>query len=150
LPSGGSIGTRFSYYRHNLFVNSAITNYSITTLNLHSLLTYRLPPENRVSFIELAFYMPAAAFIIRPDYAYILPSGFIDHDSGTLKSIVNSVEFASFDQFFGLRSDLSYTYHFKSNNALRIGYNWEFSNHREENQLQSASHGIRLQTLINF
>jgi hypothetical protein len=147
---GGSIGSEFAYYRHNQFINNSITVYSVNSLNLDTRVSYRFSVNQRGYLIALRAYMPVVSFLIRPDFAYIMPSGFLDHSTGNLKSLINSLEITSLNRFFSLHSNLSFEYTLSNRNALRVQYKWQFSNHRNQNRLTSATHGIMLQTMFNF
>ncbi len=147
---GGSIGSEFAYYRHNQFINNAITVYSINTVNLDSQVSYSFSGKQREYLIALRAYLPVVSFLIRPDFAYIMPSGFLDHSTGNLKSLINSMEISSLNRYFSLNSNLYFEYALSNSNALRVQYKWQFSNHRDQNRLTSATHGIMLQTMFNF
>jgi hypothetical protein len=147
---GGKVSAKLGFYEHNLFVNSSRTEYSITTLNLSSRLIYAFVNNRREYLLELQLYIPAAAFIVRPSHAYIKPSGFLDHSTEIFGSLINSLEVSTVNRYFGLGTDISLEYPVTKNNALRLGYRWEYSDHRNRNQLQSAMHGIILQSTFNF
>ena len=145
---GGIIGSQFTYYEHNQFANSAKNNFSFSTISISSSLSYPLPANERKYNLTLQLYMPVVAFIIRPAHSYIKPEGFLDHNKGNLLSLLNSIEVASLNKFFGLGSELSFKYRLRNNNALRMGYRWEYSGHNNINQLKTATHGIILQTFF--
>jgi hypothetical protein len=147
---GGSATASSAYHKHNLFVNSSQTNYSINTININSRLSYFFRSSKRPYLLDFQLYFPVAAFIIRPDHAYIKPAGFMDHTTGTLQSVINSMEILTVDRYFGLNSKVAFEYPLKNNNALRFVYKWEFYEHHNRNQLQSAMHGLFLQTMFNF
>jgi hypothetical protein len=147
---GGSIGSEFAYYRHSQFVNNYITVYSINTVNLDSRISYRFAVNQRECVIAFRTFLPVVSFLIRPDFAYIMPSGFLDHSSGNLKGLANSLEISSLNRFFSLNSNLSFEYILGNSNALRVHYTWQYSNHKNQNRLTSATHGIVLQTMFNF
>lgn len=147
---GGKLSAKLGFYEHNLFVNSSRTDYSITTLNLSSRLIYTFVNDRREYLLELQLYFPAAAIIVRPAHAYIKPSGFLDHSTGNLGSVINSIEVSTVNRYFGLGTDISLEYPVSKNNALRLGYRWAYSDHQNSNQLQSAMHGIILQSTFNF
>ncbi len=145
---GGNIGSQFTYYEHNQFVNSAKNYFSFSTISISSSLSYPLPANERKYNVALQLYMPVVAFIIRPAHSYIKPEGFLDHNTGNLQSFINSIEVASLNKFFGLGSELSFKYRLRNSNALRMGYRWEYSGHDNINQLKTATHGIILQTFF--
>jgi hypothetical protein len=145
---GGIIGSQFAYYEHNQFANSAKKNFSFSTINISSSLSYPFSLNERECNLSLQIYMPVIAFIIRPNHSYIRPEGFLDHNAGNLQSLFNSVEIASLNKFFGLGSELSFRYKLRSNNTLRIGYRWEYTGHNNINKLKTATHGIILQTFF--
>jgi hypothetical protein len=147
---GGSATASLAYHKHNLFVNSSLTSYSINTINLNSRLSYFFVNCKRPYLLEFQVYLPVAAFVIRPAHAYIKPKGFLDHSTGAIQSAINSIEIVTVDRYFGLNSQVAFEYPFRNNNALRFIYEWEFSEHQDRNQLQSAMHGIFLQTMFNF
>jgi len=94
--------------------------------------------------------MPVMASVIRHDYSYINPSGFLNHSYNSLQSTLKSIEFSSLKRFFGLNSELSAECRLRNNNALRITYRWEYFGHDNPNRLKSAVHGLKLQTIFNF
>ncbi len=145
---GGIIGSQFTYYEHNQFANSAKNNFSFSTFNISSSLAYPLSLNARECDLSLQIYMPVIALIIRPTYSYIRPEGFLDHNTGNLQSLLNSIEIVSLNKFFGLGSELSFKYKLRNNSALRFGYRWEYSGHNNINQLKTATHGIILQTFF--
>ncbi len=147
---GGSIRSELANYRHNLFVNNALTAYSISTLNLNGRITYSFKRNERNYLLAFHTQLPLAAGIIRPSYAYIIPSGFLNHSNGNFQGVISSMEFSTVNRFFRLNSSISLEYSLKNNNAFRIYYKWEYFNHKNENQLTSATHGIGLQTMFNF
>ena len=145
---GGIIGSQFTYYEHNQFANSAKNNFSFSTISISSSLSYPLSANERKYNLALQIYMPVIAFIIRPTYSYIQPEGFLDHNTGNLQSLFNSIEVSSLNKFLGLGSELSFKYRLRNNNGLRMGYRWEYSGHNNINQLKTATHGIILQTFF--
>jgi hypothetical protein len=147
---GGSMGNELTYYRHSQFINNSVTVYSVNTVNIDSQVTYRFAHNRRNYLVTLRTYLPVLSFIVRPDFAYIMPSGFLDHNSGNLKSLLTSIEVSTLNRFYGLNSSLSFEYILKNNNALRIQYTWQFSDHINQNRLTTAMHGIMLQTMFNF
>jgi hypothetical protein len=147
---GGSIGNELAYYRHSQFINNSITVYSVNTVNIDSQLTYRFAHNRRNYMVTLRTYLPVVSFIVRPDFAYIMPSGFLDHNSGNLGSLLSSIEVSTLNRFHALNSNLSFEYLLSNNNAIRIHYSWQYSDHRNQNRLTTAGHGIMLQTMFNF
>lgn len=145
---GGIIDSRFTFYEHNQFINSAKNNFSFSTLSLGKSFIYPFPVNGKQHKIELLIHMPVIALIVRPNHSYISPQGFLDHSTGNFQSVLNSIEVASLNRFFGLGSELSFKYQFRNNNALGIGYRWEYYGHENFNQLKTATHGIVLQTFF--
>lgn len=147
---GGNWKTQYAYYRHNLFTNSSRTSYFLSQINIDGLLSFEFDRNDKMWLLEFGLAMPLVTFIVRPDYAYIFPAGFLDHNSNTLQSAIQSIEIAAPHKFFGLASAVALEYKLRSNHALRIKYTWEYFGHHSSNMLNSATHGIGLQTLFNF
>ncbi len=150
LYLGGSTLLHSASYRHNLFINSSINLNTINSLNLSGMISLPFAVNEREHLLELHLQAPVAAFIVRPSYAYIKPSGFLDHSSGGLESIFRSIEVATVDRFFSLNSGVSLKYSLRNNSALRICYRWEYMEHSGDNPFNSATHGIVLQTIFTL
>lgn len=150
LRIGGSLETHYANYRHDKFINSAVTNYFFSTISLSGSLSYPLNINDRGYQIELHASLPLAALSIRPSYSYILPAGFLEHNRGAVMQIINSMELSSFNRFFGLNTGASIGYKLKNNHIIKIYYSWEYLSHRDFNTLESITHRIALLTFINF
>jgi len=147
---GGTWKNQSALYRHNQFSNSAKTSYFLSQIYIDGLISLGSDNNGKRWMVEFGLAMPVVTFIIRPDYAYIFPAGFLEHDLNNLQSTIRSIEIAAPNRFFGLVSDLSLRFAMTDNHAMTIKYNWQYFGHQDSNQLNSATHGISLQTSINF
>lgn len=147
---GGTLDLQYGNYKHNRYANSAINNYFFSTININSTITRPFIKNDRQWLLEFTIHMPVMASVIRHDYSYINPAGFLNHSYSNLQSTFKSIEFSSLKRFFGLNSELSAECRLRNNNALRISYRWEYLGHDNPNRLKSAVHGLKLQTIFNF
>jgi hypothetical protein len=147
---GGTLNSQLGHYKHNKFTNSSINQYFVTSLGLNGQVSYPLDRDQNNYLLVFNVHMPFAAAIVRNGFAYIKPSGFLDHETGNFLSFFKSIDFQSLNNFSSLESVLSLEYRLKNENIWRIGYRWEYFGHDNYNVLKSATHGIFIQTLLNF
>jgi hypothetical protein len=147
---GGTVDSKFGHYKHNKFTNSAINNYFLTSLGLSGQATYPLGRDQNNYLLVFNIHMPFVAAIVRDGYAYVKPSGFLNHNTGNFQSFFESIDFQSLNNFFSLESVLSFEYRLKNEIIWRFGYRWEYFGHKNSNVLKSATHGIFIQTLLNL
>lgn len=147
---GGTLDSNLGYYKHNKYTNSAINQYFLTTLGFSGKASYPLDRDQNNFLLAFNLHMPFVAAIVRDGYAYIKPSGFLDHETGNVQSFFKSIDIQSLDNFFSLESVLSLEYRLKNDNAWLIGYRWGYFGHDNFNVLKSATHGIFIQTLLNL
>jgi hypothetical protein len=145
---GGSWNTQFAYYKHNQYINSAKNHFLISSLGADGMVSYH--PGTIRLVLAFSIHVPLIAAIMRPDYAYIKPRGFLDHEAGYLKRLFNSFEISTLNRFSGLSTGVSTGYTFRNNSILLIGYRWEYLGHHDSNTLKSAMHGIYFQKLFDF
>lgn len=147
---GGSALLNSGSYTHNHFINSSVTIFAMKSLNLNTRISVPLVINKKDHLMEFHLQSPFAAFIIRPSYAYIKPSGFLDHSSGLTESIFRSIEMATINRYFNLNSGISLKYNLNNKTAIRICYRWEYLEHSGDNPLTSVTHGIVVQTTLNL
>lgn len=147
---GGTLDSNFGHYKHNKYTNSAINQYFLTTLGFSGQASYPLDRDQNNFLLAFNLHMPFVAAIVRNGYAYIKPSGFLNHETGNVESFFKSIDFQSLNNFFSLESILSLEYRLKNDNTWRIGYRWEYFGHNNSNVLKSATHGIYIQTILNL
>jgi uncharacterized membrane protein YqaE (UPF0057 family) len=147
---GGTLNSQFGHFRHNKFTNSAVNQYFLTSLGLTGKAFYPLDRDQNNYLLVFSIHMPFVAAIVRNGYAYIKPTGFLDHETGNFQSFFKSIDFQSLNNFFSLETVLSIEYRLRNDNIWRIGYRWDYLGHDNYNVLKSATHGIFIQTLLNL
>jgi hypothetical protein len=150
LFTGGTLNSQFGHYKHHRFTNSAINQYFATTLGISGLASYPIELGQKQFLVVFHTHVPLVAATVRQAFAYIKPSGFLDHETGNFQSFFKSIDIHTLNNFFSLETVISIEYRFENDNAWRIGYRWEYFGHYNYNVMKSATHGIFIQTLLNL
>lgn len=147
---GGTLAGQFAYYRHNLFTNSAVNQYFLSSAGINSRLSYPFGNPGREFTMVLQVHIPIVTAVLRNSYAYIKPSGFLDHDNGKIESFFESLEVFTVNRFSGAGTSLYIEYMMQNYNIWRFGYRWDYFSHRNVNHLEAATHGLYLQLMLNL
>lgn len=148
--AGGMLTSRFGYYEHNNLMNSAKKNYIFSTLNLGAGLSREINIGAGKSMILFTFDLPVISLILRPSFSYIKPEGFLNHNTGNLQSVFSSIELSSLNRFAGAGTSLAIERKLNSGNMIRLGYRWEFFDHKNSNRLKSTLHGLSVKTFFSL
>ncbi len=148
--AGGIMVSRFGFYEHNNLMNSAKTNYIYSTINAGGKLTREIDAGSGRYMLLVTVDVPVLAFITRPAYSYIKPEGFLNHNTGNIRSFFSSIEISSINRFTGIGTNVEIERKLSNGNTVRLGYSWEFFDHKNSNRLKSALHGITIKKFFSL
>ena len=147
---GGTFSGQFAFYKHNLFSNSAVNQHFLSTAGINSRISYPVGNSRRELTMVFQIHVPLLAAVLRNSYAYIKPDGFLVHENSNIESFYKSLEVFTVNKFSGVRTDLFVEYRLQNSNAWRLGYQWEYFEHRNVNLLKAARHGLYLHLMLNI
>ncbi len=150
LHAGGTMASSFGFYEHNNLMNSARKSYSFSTINVTGSLSGDINITGRDFRVSFTAGIPVLSFIVRPAHSYIKPDGFLDHNTGKLRSLFSSIETASMKSYTGAGTEISVEHTLDSGNKVRLAYRWQYSDHRSVNRLETGMHGISVKTLFSL
>ncbi|TVR74184.1 MAG: hypothetical protein EA408_03205 [Marinilabiliales bacterium] len=150
LHAGGTMTSNIGFYEHNNLMNSAKKNYSFSTLNVTGSISDAINIMGRDFMVSFTASIPVISFIVRPSQSYIKPEGFLDHNTGNIRSFFSSIEIASLNRFAGAVTETAIERTLSSGNKIQLGYKWQYFSHMNENRLESAMHGISIKTFFSL
>jgi hypothetical protein len=153
LFAGGSVNTNTAVRDLFYFSNNSVNYEHFTSLSLSG----SIRSSNRFIFTRpMDFHyqvnIPVVNFIVRPSYAFSLPTGFFNRENSILKGFWDSGHIESFNNFIRFENSITTTIHLRNKNAFKVGYGWEFYRYNRipDNRVSVGVHQLKIIKLFHL
>lgn len=140
-----------SYRRYPTFVNNDRQYDFATALSLEYRYIKALPWSIGKRTLHLRWHasLPFFALTMRPGYNTSIPDGYRPEDEEGMSAVLNSLESATFNNYWRFISKLAIQLPFINGNAMELHYQWDVYQHRRRNMLSSGTHQLGVTLHLN-